>query len=76
VKVGTVKSFAIWNPIDLGYSAVQIAARLARGEIAGPNSKLAIGRMGEVSFGPDGTGPMSKPFVYDKSNVEQFAKIF
>jgi rhamnose transport system substrate-binding protein len=76
VKSGTVKSFAIWNPIDLGYSAVQIAAHLARGENVGPDTKLSIGRMGEVSFGADGTGPMSKPFTYDASNVDQFAKIF
>ena len=76
VKNGTVKSFAIWNPIDLGYSAVQIAARLARGENVGSDTKLSIGRMGEVAFGPDGIGPMSKPFVYNASNVEQFAKIF
>jgi len=76
VKSGTVKSFAIWNPIDLGYSAVQIAAHLARGETVGPNGKVAIGRMGEVSFGPDGTGPMGKPFVYNASNVDEFAKIF
>jgi len=76
VKNGTVKSFAIWNPIDLGYSAVQIAVQLARGGSAGPASKLAIGRMGEVTFGADGSGPMSKPFVYNASNIEQFAKIF
>jgi rhamnose transport system substrate-binding protein len=76
VRSGTVKSFAIWNPVDLGYAAVQIAARLARGENAGPGTQLSIGRMGQVAFGPDGTGPMSKPFVYDASNIEQFAKVF
>ena len=28
-----------------------------------------MGRMGEVTFGADGVGAMSKPFIYDTSNV-------
>jgi rhamnose transport system substrate-binding protein len=76
VQAGTVKSFAIWNPIDLGYAALQIATRVARGESAGPNETLSIGRLGQVSFDAHGVGPMGKPFVYDRSNVAQFARIF
>jgi rhamnose transport system substrate-binding protein len=76
VRNGTVKSFAIWNPVDLGYSVVQIAARLARGDTVGPGSKVAAGRMGEIAFAADGVGPMSKPSVYDASNIEQYAQVF
>jgi rhamnose transport system substrate-binding protein len=76
VQAGSVKSFAIWNPVDLGYAAVEIAARLARGEHGGPNQTLSIGRLGQVTFDANGTGPMGKPFVYDKSNVAQFAQVF
>ena len=32
--------------------------------------------MGEVAFAADGVGAMSKPFIYDASNVAEFAKIF
>ena len=32
VQKGVVPKFAIWNPIDLGYSTMQIATRLARGD--------------------------------------------
>ena len=67
VQKGVVPKFAIWNPIDLGYAATQIATRLARGADAG--KPVSIGRMGEVTFGADGIGAMSKPFVYDASNV-------
>jgi len=35
-----------------------------------------MARMGEVTFGADGVGAMSKPFVYDISNVGSYAKIF
>jgi rhamnose transport system substrate-binding protein len=76
VKSGTVKHFAIWNPIDLGYATIQVAAHLARGEKIEPNKPVSIGRMGETSFDADGVGAMSKPFVYDSSNIEQFAQIF
>src|SRR6185436_18305580 len=74
VKSGVVPKFAIWNPIDLGYSTMQIATRLARGgDVSRP---VPIGRMGEVAVGPDGVGAMSKPFIYDAGNVADFAKIF
>lgn len=76
VTAGSVKSFAIWNPIDLGYAAVQLAVRIARGAVAGANTSVAIGRLGSVQFDAAGTGPMGKPFIYDKSNVAQFAAIF
>jgi rhamnose transport system substrate-binding protein len=74
VEKGVVPKFAIWNPIDLGYSTMQIATRLARGD--DPAKPVYMGRMGEVTFGQDGVGAMSKPFIYDLSNTAQFAKIF
>ena len=74
VQKGVVPKFAIWNPIDLGYSTTQIAARLARG--ADLRQPLSMGRMGEVTFAADGVGAMSKPFIYDATNVAEFAKIF
>lgn len=74
VQSGVVPKFAIWNPVDLGYATMQVATRLARG---GDLSKpVPTGRMGEVAFGPEGVGAMSKPFVYDATNVAEFAKIF
>jgi rhamnose transport system substrate-binding protein len=75
VEKGVVPKFAIWNPIDLGYSTTQIAVRLARGE-GGDGKPVYIGRMGEVTFAADGVGAMAKPFIYDVSNTAQFAKIF
>ncbi len=74
VASGVVPKFAIWNPIDLGYATTQVAVRLARG--GSTAQPVAAGRMGEVSFGADGVGAMSKPFIYDATNVAEFAKIF
>ena len=74
VEKGVVPKFAIWNPIDLGYSTVQVAAHLARGgSLVQP---VNAGRMGKISFTADGVGAMSRPFIYDAGNVAEFAKIF
>jgi rhamnose transport system substrate-binding protein len=74
VEKGVVPKFAIWNPVDLGYSTTQIAIRLARGD--DPRQPVYMGRMGEVTFGADGVGAMSRPFIFDIGNVGQYAKMF
>jgi rhamnose transport system substrate-binding protein len=77
VKTGASKSFAIWNPIDLGYSATMISYNLLTGKAkAEPGAEIPMGRMGKVKLDETRTGAMADPFVYDAKNVEQFAKIF
>ncbi|MGD9479375.1 rhamnose ABC transporter substrate-binding protein [Shinella sp. G-2] len=77
IKSGATKEFAIWNPIDLGYSATQIAYHLVKGDTDGaPGSEIEAGRMGKIKVGDNGEAAMADPFVYDASNVEEFAKIF
>ena len=76
VKAGSSKSFAIWNPIDLGYTATMIAYDLIGGAEAKPGAELKTGRMGSVKLDDNNEAAMSDPFVYDAKNVEEFAKIF
>ena len=77
VKSGATKSFAIWNPIDLGYSATMIAHALASGKAtAKPGAEIPMGRMGSVTLDDTTTAAMSDPFTYDASNVADFADIF
>jgi rhamnose transport system substrate-binding protein len=77
VLAGATDTFAIWNPIDLGYSATMIAAAIASGKATGaPNSTIHAGRMGDIKIAGDGSAAMADPFTFDKSNIEQFAKIF
>ncbi len=75
VMAGSIKEFAIWNPIDLGYSVTYVAVDLVKG-MKGPGNSLPAGKMGKIAFNSDGIGAMAVPFTYDKSNVEQFAKVF
>ena len=76
VLKGACDSFAIWNPVDYGYSATQVMADILGGATAAPGSTLKLGRMGETKVGDDGEAVMGEPFTFDKSNVEKYAKIF
>jgi rhamnose transport system substrate-binding protein len=77
VLAGATDTFAIWNPIDLGYSATMIAALIAEGKATGaPGTTIHAGRMGDIKIGDDGSAAMADPFTFDKSNIEKFAKIF
>lgn len=76
VKGGAVKSFAIWNPIDLGYSSIHIASALVKGAKAEPGAKFSLGRVGTATLDASNEAAMAEPFTYDASNVDKFAKIF
>lgn len=77
VKSGASKSFAIWNPIDLGYSATMIAHQLATdAATADPGATISIGRMGEITLDENGEAAMADPFTYDASNIDEFSSVF
>ncbi len=77
VMNGAVDTFAIWNPIDLGYSATYLTHALIKKAAKGTEGEMIpAGRMGKIKVGKDGVAVMGLPFVYNKSNVEKFAKIF
>ncbi|WP_010140961.1 rhamnose ABC transporter substrate-binding protein [Oceanicola sp. S124] len=77
IESGASKSFAIWNPIDLGYSATMMAYHLAKGDVeAAPGAEIEIGRMGSVTLDETGSAAMADPFVYDETNIDEFKSIF
>ena len=77
VKSGASKSFAIWNPIDLGYAATMLAYNLNKGEIKPePGAEIPMGRMGTAKLDDNNEAAMADPFTYDASNIEQFKSIF
>ncbi len=74
---GASQAVALWNPIDLGYSAVYLAHGLATKKAeAKPGAKLSIGRVGEVTLDDTNSAAMAAPFTFDKSNIEEFSKIY
>lgn len=76
VLAGACDSFAIWNPVEYGYASTMIMADLLNGKDASEGAKLSMGKKGETTVGADGEAVMGEPFEFNKSNVEEFAKIF
>ena len=74
---GASQAVALWNPIDLGYSAVHIAHALATGAAkAEPGATISIGKVGEITLDDSNAAAMAAPFQFDKSNIEEFSKIY
>ena len=76
VESGATISFAIWNPIDLGYAATMLAYNINKGTEAKPGAEIGMGRIGTATLDDKNEAAMSDPFTYDKSNIEEFKSIF
>ncbi|MFN3662379.1 rhamnose ABC transporter substrate-binding protein [Yoonia sp.] len=77
VESGATLSFAIWNPIDLGYAATMISYNLLKGEAtAEPGASISMGRIGEAVLDDNNEAAMADPFTYDASNIDEFKSIF
>ncbi|WP_159603855.1 rhamnose ABC transporter substrate-binding protein [Agromyces humi] len=73
VEDGTVTSFALWNPADLGYLASYAAKALIEGDITGEEGdSFDAGKLGEFEVGADGVVLLGDPFVFDADNIGDF----
>jgi len=73
---GTSQAVALWNPIDLGYSAVYLAHELVGGQEAKPGATLSIGKVGSITLDDSNSAAMAPPYQFDKSNIDKFSKIY
>ena len=77
VKKDVVKNFALWNPVDLGYSAVYIMKGLIEKQVSGKNGEaVKAGRMGEITVRDDGLMVMGEPFVFNGDNIDEWSQVF
>ncbi len=73
---GSSKAVALWNPIDLGYSAVKISHQLIKGTKAEPGASFDLGTVGKIKLDDSNSAAMAAPFQFDASNIEEFSKIY
>jgi rhamnose transport system substrate-binding protein len=73
---GASQAVALWNPIDLGYSAVYLAHALIGGAEAAPGATFSIGKVGEVTLDDTNSAAMAAPYTFDASNIAEFAQIY
>jgi rhamnose transport system substrate-binding protein len=72
VADGTVQSFELWNPANLGYLAAYAAVNFASKTITGSSSTFTAGKLGSFTVGADSTILLGPPFVFTKANINQF----
>lgn len=73
VKSGAAPQFALWNPGDLGYLAIQTLNAISTGKIKGqPGDTFTAGKLGDYTIADDGTVLLGPPTVFTKDNIEQF----
>ena len=73
---GASQGVALWNPIDLGYSAVYISDQLIKGKKAEPGASFSLGKVGSIKLDDTNSAAMAAPYQFDKSNIEKFSKIY
>ena len=74
---GSSQAVALWNPIDLGYSATMLCHDLTVGKMeAKPGAELSIGKVGKIKLDEHSAAAMAPPFQFDKKNIEEFSKIY
>ena len=73
VSDGTVKSFELWNPADLGYLAAYAAVEMASGKITGSQGQsFSAGKLGSYTVGLQNSVLLGPPYVFDSSNINKF----
>ncbi len=73
VEDGTVQSFELWNPANLGYLAAHAAVNFASKKITGAaGQSFTAGKLGKFTVGADQTILLGPPLVFTKSNINNY----
>ena len=73
VDDGTIGSFELWNPADLGYLAAYAAVDLASKNItSSAGQSFTAGKLGKYTIGAGQTILLGPPLVFTKSNIGTF----
>ncbi|MCU1478727.1 MAG: sugar transporter substrate-binding protein [Subtercola sp.] len=73
IQDGTVKSFVLFSPADMGYLASYAIDALRKGTITGTEGdKFSAGRLGDYTVGANGVVYVGAPIIFDASNIDQY----
>jgi ABC-type sugar transport system substrate-binding protein len=70
VDDGTVASFVLWNPVDLGYLTVHVANLLRKKQVP-ENGTIKAGRLGEITI-RNREVLLGKPIRFTRENIGAF----
>jgi ABC-type sugar transport system substrate-binding protein len=72
VAADCVKSVVLWNPVDLGYAAVQVMRAVVDGKLQPGATSVAAGRLGDLQIVNGSEVLLGPPFIYTKDNIAEF----
>lgn len=67
-----VKSVVLWNPVDLGYAAVNVLRAVADGTLKPGATSVKAGKLGELQVINGSEILLGAPFVFTKDNIDKF----
>jgi ABC-type sugar transport system substrate-binding protein len=70
INDGTVRKFALWNAVDLGYLTVHAGYLLAQGKLP-KDGEIEAGRLGKIQV-KAGEVLLGPPVVFSKENIDKF----
>lgn len=71
LETGCVRSVVLWNPVDLGYAAVEVLRAAADGTLAPGDASLKAGRLGTLRI--EGSAVLlGLPAVFTADNADDF----
>jgi ABC-type sugar transport system substrate-binding protein len=70
VKDGTVNSFILWSPIDLGYLTVHVCDLVRQGKMP-ENGAIQVGRLGKIQV-TDREVLLGPPMKFTRENIDKF----
>ena len=67
-----VKSVVLWNPVDLGYAAMEVLRATADGTLKPGATSVKAGKLGELQVINGSEILLGAPFVFTKDNIDKF----
>ncbi len=72
VDAGCVKSVVLWNPVDLGYAAVEVMRAVVDGKLKPGDTSVEAGKLGTLQVVNGSEILLGAPFVFTKDNIADF----
>jgi ABC-type sugar transport system substrate-binding protein len=72
VNDGCVQNVVLWNPIDLGYAAVQVMRAVVDGELQPGDTSVEAGRLGTLEIINGSEVLLGPPFIFTQENINDF----
>ena len=67
-----MKSVVLWNPVDLGYAAMQVLRAVADGTLQPGATSVKAGKLGDLQVINGSEILLGSPYVFTKEKIADF----